>query len=115
MFVARPNRTRQKDFLRAGIAREEVVTDVNGEPVMIGTGKRQRAKTRIVTTDDEGRVIDLHSLRSTLATQLARQGVAPQVAQRIMRHSDYRTTLAHYTALRTADTIEAINSLPVVG
>ncbi|MBA7546429.1 Tyrosine recombinase XerC [subsurface metagenome] len=65
--------------------------------------------------DSEGRVVDLHALRTTLGTNLALNGVAPQIAQRIMRHSDYRTTLAHYTALRTADTVEAINSLPGVG
>ncbi len=65
--------------------------------------------------DSEGRVVDLHALRTTLGTNLALKGVAPQIAQRIMRHSDYRTTLAHYTALRTADTVEAINSLPGVG
>ena len=30
------DRTRQKDFLRAGIAHEAVVTDNEGKPVMIG-------------------------------------------------------------------------------
>ncbi|MCP3981429.1 MAG: tyrosine-type recombinase/integrase [bacterium] len=95
-------RTQQRDFLRAGLAREEVVKDENGEPVMVGKGTKRsplRPKTRIVTDDAEGRVIDLHALRTTLATQLARQGVAPQIAQQIMRHGDYRTTLEHYTKL----------------
>src|SRR5262245_56057002 len=43
-----------------------------------------------------------------LATNLARAGVAPQIAQRIMRHSDYRTTLKHYTVLGLRDTAAAI-------
>ena len=80
------SRTQQKDFERAGIG-----------------------------PDDQGRVADLHALRATLGTQLARQGVAPQVAQKIMRHGDYRTTLRHYTVLGLADTTQAINQLPMVG
>jgi integrase len=78
------NLTRKLDFKRAGI-----------EPV-----------------DALGRVADLHGLRATLGTRLARAGVAPQVAQRIMRHSDYRTTLKHYTMLSLADTTAAMHQLP---
>ena len=78
--------TRRKDFQRAGIER----------------------------IDAEGRVIDLHALRTTLGTQLARAGVTPQVAQRIMRHSDYRTTLRHYTVLGLTDTAAAMDRLPGV-
>ncbi len=106
--------TRQKDFLRAGLARKEVVKDANGEPIMIGRGKRRHPKTRIVATDDEGRVVDLHALRTTLGTSLARQGIAPQIAQRIMRHADYRTTLKHYTVLGLTDTAAAIEQVPTI-
>jgi integrase len=35
---------------------------------------------------------DFHSLRHTLATNLARAGTAPRVAMEIMRHSDMRLT-----------------------
>ena len=104
--------TRLKDFLRAGIARRVDVLDSEGKPVKIGTGKHERFKTRIVVEDDQGRVIDLHALRTTLGTQLARAGVTPQVAQRIMRHSDYRTTLKHYTVLGLTDTTAAMDRLP---
>ena len=106
--------TRLKDFLRAGIARREVVTDAEGEPVMVGKGKRQRPRTRIVTEDAEGRVVDLHALRTWLGTKLARAGVAPQLAQRIMRHADYRTTLKHYTILGVVDLAKAIDALPPI-
>jgi integrase len=108
------DRTRLRDFLRAGIAREEIVRDGDGEPVMVGSGKRRRPKTRIVAEDDDGKVIDLHALRTTLGTQLARAGVAPQIAQRIMRHSDYKTTLAHYTVLGLTDTSKAVEALPAI-
>lgn len=106
--------TRLKDFLRAGIARREVVTDAKGMPVMIGKGKRQRPKMKIVTEDAEGRVIDLHAMRTTLGTNLAKAGVAPQLAQRIMRHGDYRTTLKHYTVLGLVDTAKAMNAVPSI-
>lgn len=65
--------------------------------------------------DAEGRVVDFHAMRTTLGTNLALSGVKPRLAQRIMRHSDYRTTLAHYTVLGLADIAEAINTLPTAG
>jgi hypothetical protein len=70
------------------------------------------AQTSRIESVREGRVIDLHALRTTLGTQLARAGVTPQVAQRIMRHSDYRTTLKHYTVLGLTDTAAALDRLP---
>lgn len=77
------NRTRKLDFDRAGIG-----------------------------PDSEGRVPDLHALRTTLATRLARAGVAPQVARQIMRHSDIRTTTKAYTALLIQDGAAGLNALP---
>ena len=50
-----------------------------------------------------------------LGTNLALLGIAPQIAQKIMRHSDYKTTLAHYTVLRVADTAQAVNQFPRIG
>ena len=109
------DRTRLNDFLRAGLARKVTVLHSDGQPVMVGKGANLRPKTRISVEDEEGRVIDLHALRTTLGTQLARAGVAPQLAQRLMRHSDYRTTLSHYTVLGLTDTAAAIGKLPGVG
>ena len=80
------DRTRQKDLQRAGIPLQ----------------------------DEAGRVVDLHGLRTTLGTNLARAGVTPQIAQRIMRHSDYKTTMAHYTVLGLHDTAKAIGALPPI-
>ncbi|XVJ61077.1 MAG: site-specific integrase [Tepidisphaera sp.] len=108
------NRTRLSDFLRAGIARRVPILGADGKPVRIGKGKRERDKTRIDCTDAEGRIADLHALRTTLGTQLARAGVAPQVAQKIMRHSDYRTTLKSYTVLGLHDTATAVAKLPSI-
>ena len=53
-------------------------------------------------------------MRTTLGTNLARAGVAPQLAQRITRHADYPTTLKHYTVLGLTDTARAIRQLPTI-
>ena len=98
------DRTRMRDFLEAGIARRVQAPARPGRP----------AKWKIVTEDEHGRVADLHALRMTLGTSLARAGVAPQVAQRLMRHSDYKTTMTHYTALGLRDVAAAVEALPAV-
>ena len=71
-------------------------------------------RAEIALVDSEGRFADLHGLRATLATNLARASVTPQVAQRILRHSDYRTTLKHYTLLGLTDTAAAIARIPTI-
>jgi integrase len=76
------------------------------------TRKLDFKRAGIPEIDEQGRVADLHGLRATLGTRLARAGIAPQVAQRIMRHADYRTTLKHYTVLSLADTTAAMQRLP---
>ena len=95
--------TRGKDFLAAGLARVEEAQQEDGT-----------MKRKIVTEDEEGRVIDLHAMRTTLGTALARQGVAPQIAQQIMRHRDYRTTLKHYTSLSLSDAAKGMAEVPPV-
>ena len=65
--------------------------------------------------DDAGRVVDLHSLRVTFATNLARGGVALQLAQRLLRHSTPVLTANAYTVLGRDDDRKAIEKLPEVG
>jgi hypothetical protein len=97
-------RTTMIDFMRAGLAREVTYTTQAG-----------RTATKIEPIPDaSGRIVDLHALRTTLGTNLARAGVAPQIAQKIMRHADYKTTLAHYTALRLSDSRGAIDAIPSI-
>jgi len=60
----------------------------------------------------QGRTVDVHSLRHTFATLLARNGVSPGVAQKLMRHSDIRLTMNTYTHLDLADTAGAVAALP---
>jgi integrase len=67
----------------------------------------------IVKKDDSGRTMDLHALRHTFGTMLARSGVNPRTAMELMRHSDIRLTTAIYQHLELADIAGAVNSLPV--
>jgi integrase len=78
------NRTRQEDFKNAGIKTEA----------------------------EDGLQVDLHSARVWLATSLARAAVAPQIAQRILRHASFATTQKHYVRLEGTDTAAAVASLP---
>jgi integrase len=75
------------------------------------TRVRDFARAGIAARDADGRVADLHCLRTTLGTRLARQGVPPQVAQKIMRHSDINLTITHYTDLRLDDCKSALSQL----
>ena len=48
----------------------------------------------------------------TLATMLNKSGVAPRIAQEIMRHSDIRLTIATYTDAKLLNVSVALDSLP---
>jgi integrase len=62
--------------------------------------------------DDRGRTIDVHALRGTFATMLARSGVPMRTAQAVMRHSDPALTANIYTDPRLLDTAAAVEALP---
>ncbi len=64
--------------------------------------------------DERGRTVDIHALRTTFGTWLARSGVAPRVAQALMRHSDIRLTMSVYTDPKLLDTAAAVAGLPSV-
>jgi len=70
------------------------------------------AAAGIPKCDAQGRTVDVHGLRHTFATLLARNGVSPGVAQKLMRHSDIRLTMNTYTHLGLADTAGAVATLP---
>ena len=62
--------------------------------------------------DNAGRFLDFHSLRHTFGTNLARAGVAPKVAQELMRHSDVNLTLGIYSHVGISDLAGAVEKLP---
>ena len=67
----------------------------------------------ISKTDDRGRTIDVHALRTTFGTLLSK-GVAPRTAQAAMRHSDIDLTMNVYTDPRLLDVQGALDVLPAL-
>jgi integrase len=70
---------------------------------------------RIPFADSGGRRADFHALRHTFGTLLSRSGVAPRVAQELMRHSDIKLTMKTYTDARLFDPAGAVAKLPSFG
>ncbi len=62
--------------------------------------------------DPSGRVADFHALRHTLGTNLARAGVHPKTAQRLMRHSTITLTMDLYTIAAMEQVTDAVDKLP---
>lgn len=89
---------------------------VFAQPVTDAERREDFFTANIPATDARGRVADLHSLRSTLATRLARSGVSPAITKTIMRHRSIETTLRHYTDLQIDDMRRAMrDSVPAPG
>ncbi len=80
----------------------ELVKILNRDLKLAGIPKR----------DERGRTIDVHGLRHTFCTLLARGGVAPRTAQAAMRHSDPELTANHYTDPKLLDVHGALDALP---
>jgi len=64
--------------------------------------------------DEQGRRLEFHSLRRTLATLLNSAGVAPRTAMALMRHSDMRLTMKTYTDGSLLPLMEGVNQMPSV-
>ena len=61
----------------------------------------------------DGRSIDVHSLRKTFGTMLARAGVPLTTVQRLMRHSTPLLTAKLYIDVAPMDMMQALDKLPV--
>ena len=61
----------------------------------------------------DGRSIDVHSLRKTFGTMLARAGVPLTTVQRLMRHSTPLLTAKLYIDVAPFDMMQALDKLPV--
>lgn len=66
----------------------------------------------IPRTDLQGFKLDLHALRTTCASRMARSGVPLVMAQRILGHSSIELTAKAYTHLDVEDLRAAVNGLP---
>ena len=67
----------------------------------------------IPRVDAQSAKIDIHSLRHTFASRLAKNGVGLAQAQRLLGHSDPKLTTAIYTHLDAEDLRGAIATLGV--
>ncbi len=79
---------------------------------MIRVFDRDLAAAIIPKRDDRDRVVDIHALRHTFGTHLARAGVAPRVAMAAMRHSSLELTMNVYTDPVLLDVAGAVEALP---
>jgi integrase len=86
----------------------------DGVPSM-ETFKEDLMRAEIPHVDDRGRVVDFHSLRKTLCTDLGREGVSPWQAMKIMRHSDIKLTVKNYTDVDQMKLQDALAKLPKLG
>jgi integrase len=65
----------------------------------------------LAKVDGQGRKLDIHALRHSFATRLARRGVALIHAQRLLGHSDPKLTAQVYTHLDVEDLRGAIAAI----
>ena len=88
-----------------------------GRAHMQQSGNLVRRLTRLLELagidrrDSEGRTIDLHALRHSFATRLARNGVSQVQTAKILGHSDVRLTTSVYQHLESEDLRGAIDTL----
>ena len=66
----------------------------------------------IPLVDARGEKLDVHALRVTSATRMARNGVPLVVAQKLLGHSDPKLTAQVYTQLDAEDLRSGVESLP---
>jgi len=67
----------------------------------------------ITYIDEKGEYADFHSLRKTLATELAKSQVPLRVAMELMRHSDVKLTTKIYTDANLLPIWDAVGALPM--
>ena len=89
-----------------------------GKPWPSDTGNVRRIygpllkAAKIDRENENGEYVDLHSLRHTCATRLARAGWPMAKLQRFMGHQDPRTTQRYYDHLEVEDLEASLGLLP---
>ncbi len=78
----------------------------------MATHRRYLEAASIAWEDGRNRRVDLHALRHTFGSNLARAGVSPRQAQELMRHTDMKLTNNIYTDPKVFDLAGAANKLP---
>jgi integrase len=73
--------------------------------------RRLLLRAGIERVDAEGLELDMHAIRHTFDSPLARKGVSLVKTQRLMGHSDPKLTEAVYTHLDVEDLREAVEAI----
>jgi len=93
---------------------DRVFLSPEGQPHREDTTNARRVFRRLLDAagieriDALGRRLDIHALRGTCATRLARNGVGMAITQRLLGHKTVEMTAKHYTRLEVEDVREAI-------
>lgn len=75
-----------------------------------GTVNANLVAAKLDGEDDQGRILDFHSLRVTFITRLSAAGVHPRTAQALARHSKLELTMRTYTDVRLLDLRAALEA-----
>lgn len=73
---------------------------------------RDLAAAGIEQSAPDGRSVDVHSLRRTFGTMLARAGVPLTTTQKLMRHSTPELTARLYIDVEPIEMAAAVDKLP---
>ncbi len=74
--------------------------------------RQDLAAADIEFVNADGKRADFHSLRYTLATNMARAGINPRLAMEVMRHHDIKLTTQTYTDAGLLPVADAVLTLP---
>ena len=98
-------------------ASERIFLSPQGCPMPWHTANLSRVFHRLIKAagirkvDVQGRKLDIHALRHSAASRFARNGVPPMITQRIIGHSDIKTTMEVYSHLEAEDLRCAVDTL----
>lgn len=112
---------RQRATGRAPGAQEPVFLSPEGRPWCKPTNNAMRIFDRLLEAagierlDANGSKLDIHALRHTAASHLARNGVPLATLQRILGHSDPKLTSRHYTHIGLDDMRDTVDAMPAFG
>jgi integrase len=69
----------------------------------------------IARVDDQGRKLDIHALRTTCGSRMARNGAGIVHTQQLLGHSSITLTERHYTDLGVEEIRAAMQAMPATG
>jgi integrase len=103
---------------RLPTVQDRVFVSPEGVPLPRPTTNAMRVFDRLLDragipkTDLQGEKLDIHAVRHSFASRLARAGVGITHAQHLLGHSDPKLTAQVYTHVRAEDLRPAIDALP---